>query len=51
MRDNKKRILIEIDDKRHLTYQANFKDLSTMLNMVQIVLSVMSSKIAKQRLN
>jgi len=46
-----KRIIISIDNNRHLNYTANFDDIETMLRMVQMVLSVMGSQVKKQRLN
>lgn len=46
-----KRIVIDMDNNRFLTYQANFKDYETMLRMIQMILSVIDSQIRKQRLN
>lgn len=46
-----KRIVINMDSKRHLTYEVNFQDLGTTLSMIQMILSALGSQIKKQRLN
>jgi len=49
--DIDKRIVINMDDKRHLTYNANFDDMNVMLQIMQMILSVLADQIKKRTLN
>jgi len=49
--DESKRIIINMDNNRHLTYEVNFKDMGTTLSMIQMVLSALGSQIKKQGMN